>query len=158
MPKGPPLNVVHHVDLHRYLGKWYEIASYPQRLQKNCVATTAAYSLSSDGDIDVLNECHERKFDGPLRSSYGKAWVTDPQTNAKLKVRFFWPFSEDYWIIDLDESYSYAVVGKPSRDYLCILSRNPNMSHTNFQSVINKLRLMQYDITKLRRTIQPYPN
>jgi len=46
--------------------------------------------------------------------------VVDPKTNAKLKVRFFWPFSGDYWIIDLGENYEYAVVGHPKRTYLWI--------------------------------------
>ena len=51
----------------------------------------------------------------------------DKVTHAKLKVWFFWPFKGDYWIIDLDPDYQWAVVGVPSRKYLWILSRTPTL-------------------------------
>src|SRR6059058_3334665 len=55
----PPLRTVAHVDLSRYLGTWYEIASFPQRFQRGCTATKATYSLRADGDIDVMNQCRK---------------------------------------------------------------------------------------------------
>ncbi|MBE0711674.1 MAG: lipocalin family protein, partial [Candidatus Aminicenantes bacterium] len=88
-----PLEVVPFVDVQRYLGTWYEIATIPQRFQKGCVGVTAHYSLRSDGDIDVVNVCRKETLDGKERSVRGKAWIVDKKTNAKLKVRFFWPFS-----------------------------------------------------------------
>jgi len=122
------MDVVSDVDLERYTGKWYEIASFPQHFQRGCVASTATYTLRDDGRIDVLNECRDQSFDGELRQAEGIAWIVDPsQSRAKLKVQFFWPFSGDYWIIDLDPDYRYAVIGHPSREYLWILSRTPTM-------------------------------
>ena len=97
----PPLQVVPRVDLNRYLGTWYEIALFPQRFQEGCVATQATYTLLEDGRIGVLNQCRKGGFEGNLSTAKGKAWVVEKETNAKLKVRFFWPFSGDYWIIDL---------------------------------------------------------
>ena len=79
---------------------------------------------AGDGRVGVLNQCYKGSIDNPDSAS-GTAWVVDPATNAKLKVQFFWPFSGDYWIIDLDPGYEYAVVGHPSREYLWILSRSP---------------------------------
>ena len=46
-----PPTVVNAVDLNRYLGKWYEIASYPAWFQKECTGSTAEYSLLPDGKI-----------------------------------------------------------------------------------------------------------
>ena len=46
-----PLEVVDNVDLDRYLGTWYEIASYPAWFQKGCTGSTAEYSLLPDGRI-----------------------------------------------------------------------------------------------------------
>jgi apolipoprotein D and lipocalin family protein len=99
----PPLDVVDEVDLDRYLGRWYEIASFPQRFQRGCVASMATYTQRDDGRIGVVNECRDRSFDGELRRADGVAWVADEAgSRAKLKVQFFWPFRGDYWIIALD--------------------------------------------------------
>src|SRR5512136_648385 len=132
----PPLRVVPSVDLTRYVGTWYEIARFPHRFQEGCVGSRANYSLLEDGKVGVLNECYKSSFDGPLSSAKGKAWVVDKETNAKLKVSFFWPFSGDYWIIDLGPDYKYTVVGHPSRDYLWILSRTPKMEDSTYKTIL----------------------
>ena len=150
-----PLTTVPYVDIERYMGKWYEIASFPQRFQKNCTASTADYSLRSDGKVSVVNSCRDKIPSGPERVARGTARVVDKETNAKLKVTFFWPFSGDYWVIDLADDYSYAVVGHPSRTYLWILSRTPTMNEELYQSIL--LRLVnekEYDLSPLQRTIR----
>ena len=150
----PELEVVDSVDLNRYLGKWYEIASYPAWFQKGCVASTAEYSLLPDGKIRVVNRCHKDRLDGPLKESVGKAEVVDDQTHAKLKVWFFWPFKGNYWIIDLDDDYRWAVVGEPKRKYLWILSRTPTVDRTLYQNILARLPAKGYDPSKLRLTSQ----
>ena len=150
----PPLTVVDRVDLERYLGKWYEIASYPAWFQKGCTGSTAEYSLLPDGKIQVVNRCRKNGLDGPLKESKGKAEVADTATNAKLKVWFFWPFKGNYWIIDLNPDYQWAVVGEPSRKYLWILSRMPTMDETVYQEILGRLPQKGYDPARLHRTAQ----
>ncbi len=152
--QSPPPQVVEKVDLQRYLGVWYEIARYPNRFERDCVAATATYSLRDDGRIDVLNQCRLKTLDGKPKAARGKAWIVDPATNAKLKVSFFWPFSGDYWIIDLDENYRYAVVGHPERKYLWILSRTPQMDEETYTNILERLRTQGYDPAKLIRVPQ----
>ncbi len=118
------LEVVPHVDLERYLGKWYEIAHLPAKFQEGCNETTATYSLLKDGGISVLNTCRRN---GKVKTAKGKAKVVDKATGAKLKVTFFWPFYGDYWIIKLGMDYEYAMVGTPDLKYLWILSRTPRI-------------------------------
>lgn len=152
----PPLDVVSSVDLKRYMGTWYEIAHYPTSFQKGCMATKATYALLDDGRVDVLNECKRGTPDAEPSRAKGKAKVVDGETNAKLKVTFFWPFYGDYWIIDLGEDYGYAVVGHPSRKYLWILSRAPRMDEALYGRILERLKNEKgYDITKLVRTPQP---
>lgn len=152
----PPLEVVDEVDLDRYVGKWYEIASFPQRFQRGCVATTASYSRLEDGRIRVENECRDESFTGELRRVDGVAWVSDSSGSpAKLKVQFFWPFSGDYWIIDLDSEYRYAVIGHPSRNYLWILSRSPTMDRETYAAILSRIEAHGYDPERLRETAQP---
>jgi apolipoprotein D and lipocalin family protein len=149
----PPLQVVDHVDLNRYAGEWFEIARYPHGFQKGCVVSKATYSVD-DGGIEVVNECFEQAEAGPVRSVTGRARVIDETTNAKLKVTFFWPFYGDYWIIDLDDDYRYAVVGHPTRKYLWILSRTRQMEETLYQAILVRLKEQGYDTAKLIRTIR----
>lgn len=149
-----PLKTVNFVDLDRYTGQWYEIARYEHRFQKGCVGSKATYTVRDDGKITVVNECYEESFSGKLRSVKGKAWVVDKETNARLKVSFFWPFAGDYWIIDLGQNYEYAIVGHPSRKYLWILSRSPEMDEDVYQSILERLQKQEYDTAKLIRTEQ----
>ncbi|MBU1077800.1 MAG: lipocalin family protein [Spirochaetes bacterium] len=148
------LPVVDYVDLNRYIGKWYEIARYPNRFQKDCVATTATYSIREDGDIKVLNQCRKVTVDGELDTAEGKAWVVDKKTNAKLKVQFFWPFRGDYWIIMLDKNYKYSIVSDPDRKFLWILSRTPQMEQGTYNKIIKKLKSLGFDEKKLIKAPQ----
>lgn len=149
------LETVPYVDLQRYLGKWYEIASFPQSFQKGCTGTTATYSLRDDGLIKVVNECFKNSLNGPKDSAVGTAEVVDEKTNAKLKVWFFWPFKGDYWVIDLGRDYEYAVVGHPDRTYLWILSRTPRMDERTYEEILKRIEAKGYDLAPLRKTLQP---
>ena len=86
------LQTVPYVDLNKYAGKWYEIASYPQRFQKGCHCTTAEYTLSDKGYVIVENRCKRDSVNGKQSYIKGKAFVEKNSGNAKLKVQFFWPF------------------------------------------------------------------
>jgi apolipoprotein D and lipocalin family protein len=99
----------------------------------------------------VLNQCRKGPG-GEISSAKGKARVVDTETNAKLKVSFFWPFSGDYWIIDLGEKYDYAVIGHPTRKYLWILSRTPQMDENLYRQILLRLAKQSYDTGKLIRT------
>ncbi len=150
----PELRTVSHVDLDRYLGTWYDIASFPQRFQRGCTGTTATYTLRGDGQIDVLNRCKRGSLTGKESLAKGRARVVDRTTNAKLKVSFFRPFWGDYWIIDLGANYEYAVVGHPSRDYLWILGRTPTMDGPVYEGILGRLREQGYEVERLNRTQQ----
>lgn len=151
----PPLATAAHVDLARYSGTWFEIASFPQRFQAGCVASRAEYTPRPDGTIAVVNRCRDRTLDGPERSVTGTARVVDSATNAKLAVTFLWPFRGAYWIVDLDPDYRFAAVGHPSRDYLWILARTPTLDAVTYDGILARLRRQGYDTSRLRRTLQP---
>ncbi len=148
-----PLQSVAKVDLNRYLGRWYEIAKYPNRFERKCDRNvTATYALRPDGRISVVNTCTTR--DGKLNQAKGWAKVVDQKSGSRLKVTFFWPFFGDYWIIDLSPNYEYAVVGEPSRKYLWILSRTATMDDKLYGEITGRLAANGYDATKLERVRQ----
>ena len=144
----PELTTVPRVELTRYVGRWFEIAKYPNRFERDCDRDVKAlYTRLEDGSIEVENSCIQAN--GKPKVSKGKAKVADERTNAKLKVKFFWPFYGDYWVIDLDPQYRWAVVGEPHRKYLWILSRHPHMDAAEYASITSRLAAKGYDATKL---------
>jgi apolipoprotein D and lipocalin family protein len=155
--EDPPLQVAAHVDKKKYLGKWYEIARYPHSFEENCYAVTADYKLLENGSIQVTNRCREGSLEGELKEAVGTAYFVDSQTNAKLEVTFFWPFYGDYWIIDLDENYQYAVVSEPKRQYLWILSRTSTMNASLYDQLTAKLKKNGFDLSLLTKTPQNSP-
>jgi len=155
--KEPELTTVDSVELERYLGTWYEIASYPAWFQRDCTAVSAHYSLRDDGLLKVVNSCRKGSLDGKLKQSTGRAKVVDTDSNAKLKVSFFGPFWGKYWIIDLDPDYQWAVVGEPKRKYLWILSRTRSMDDEVYERILAGLPDKGYDSDGLNRTLQPDP-
>ncbi|MEY4930376.1 MAG: hypothetical protein RI909_1100 [Bacteroidota bacterium] len=152
--KSQPVQTVPFVDIKKYTGKWYEIASYPQRFQKGCHGTTAEYTWSEKGYVIVENRCNKGSLTGKQSYIKGKAFVEKNSGNAKLKVQFFWPFTGKYWIIDLADDYTYAVVSHPNKKYLWILGRTSKMEDATYQQILSRLKEKGFDLTQLERTEQ----
>jgi apolipoprotein D and lipocalin family protein len=144
------LTTIPNVDLQRYAGTWYELASYPQFFEKGCTNVKATYTAKK-GYIEVFNQSIKI---GKANNIKGKAFVVGNSGNAKLKVQFFWPFKGDYWIIDLADDYSWALVSNPTRKTLWILSRTPNMDETLYNSLIAKLVEKGFEKEKIVKMIQ----
>lgn len=154
-PARAPLTTVSDIDLDRYLGKWYEIASLPNWFQRGCVDTTATYSRIDASTISVVNECRAGSQSGKLRRVEGTAWPAgDGGDPAKLKVQFFWPIRGDYWVIALDDRYRWAIVGHPQRNYLWILSREPVLESTLYRQLLRRAAEQGFDVSQVQRTAQ----
>jgi len=161
-PLQAPPETVAFVDVEKYMGLWYEIASYPQFFNQGLVGTTAEYTLLDDGRVEVFNRGFQDDFSGPESNITGYATVKDTTTNAKLDVRF--PsvlgglIPGPYWIIDLDDvDYTYAVVSDPLRSTLFILSRTPTVDQTFLDDLIADLAARGFDPDKLNMTPQQSP-
>lgn len=148
--KREPLPVVPFVDLERYAGRWYEIARLPNRFQRRCESDVlATYTRRDNGKITVVNEC--RREDGTSQAITGTAWQPEPP-QGRLKVRFFWPFAGDYYIIDLHPEYRWALVGEPQRDYLWVLAREPHMEDDTLTHILETAAGHGFQIGKIIRT------
>jgi apolipoprotein D and lipocalin family protein len=150
------LKTVGHVDITKYAGTWFEIAKFPLRFEDGLVGITATYTPLPNGKVGVLNQGYLGDFNGKIKTAKGKAWVVDTKTNAKLKVSLFWPFSADYWILELGKDYEYAVVGEKSRRFLWILSRTSQMDESLFNGIIERMKAEGFDVTRLEKTQQRY--
>ena len=142
--------VVKTLDLDRYLGTWYEIARYDHRFERGLVGVTANYSMRDDGKIKVINSGYKDSLTGKYSEATGKAKIPDPVNEpAKLRVSFFWNFYGDYFVLELEENYKWAIIGSRSDKYLWILSRTPQMDNTEYEECLDKLRKRGYDVSKL---------
>lgn len=147
--------VVKELDLQRYLGTWYEIARYNHRFERGLVGVTANYSIRGDGKIKVINSGYKNGLDGKFSKATGKAYIPDLEREpAKLKVSFFWNFYGDYFVLDLDEDYQWAVIGSSSDKYLWILSRVPQLEPDIYDELIEKIKQRGYNVTKLIKVDQ----
>jgi len=155
-----PVKTISSLDVPRYLGTWYEIAKYPNWFQKKCVSNTkAVYSARADGTLKVLNSC--KTAGGEISEAEGTARQIGAKDSPKLEVRFapawlsFIPLVwGDYWVIDLDPQYQVAVVSDPSREYLWILSRTPQLDKKVYEDVLQRIQNQQFDVRKLEITAQ----
>lgn len=138
--------VVDSINLAEYAGKWFEIARLPNRFERKLKCTTATYTLRRDGKVTVLNEGYYIADPSRKSSARGIAWVPDQKEPAKLKVQFFWPFTGDYWIMELDKNYRYALIGEPSFKYLWILAREKTMDESLYKRLLQKAIENGYDV------------
>jgi len=155
---GANPTVVESLDVERYMGLWYAIASIPTTFERQCAdGTTAEYTLLDNGKIEVVNTCFTEE--GEPDRAVGRAWIPDPEEPTKLKVSFvrflgFWFFPGAYWVIDLDPEYRFAVVGHPSYRYAWILSRTPRLDQETMDGIIERLEAQGYDYGTFRRIDQ----
>ncbi|MFT4173849.1 MAG: lipocalin family protein [Rhodocyclaceae bacterium] len=149
-----PLMPVVGFDVNRYAGKWYEIVRLPNRFQRQCASdVTAEYAARPDGLITVVNRC--RTDEGKMDEARGVAEVVEPGI-GQLDVTFVprwlsWlPFTKgDYWVLELDPAYRYALVGTPGRDYLWVLSREPKLPSEILERLLARAREDGFDLSKL---------
>lgn len=160
-PASVPLQAIAALDLPRYMGRWHELARYPNRFQRQCTgATTADYSLLPEGVVQVVNRCG--LADGRIDEAVGRARPVGDAGTARLQVRFapawlawlpqVWG---DYWVVDLDPGYQVSIVSEPQREFLWVLSRTPEVDEATWQRIDARLRALGFDPSRLLRAGRP---
>ena len=140
-------STVKELDIQRYMGKWYEIARYNHSFEKGMTHVYTEYSLLDNGKIRVVNRGMK---DGKPKEVIGKGKQPHPiEYPGRLKVSFFLWFYADYYILELDKDYQYALVGSSSDNYLWILSRTPEMQKAQLDGLLQKIIQRGYDVSKL---------
>ena len=152
-----PLATVSSVDLDRYVGRWYEIARFPNRFQKDCTGpATADYAMQPNGRVQVTNRCP--LADGKTDEALGEARRLGDPGSPKLEVRFAPAWLSwlplvwgNYWVIDLDPEYTLAAVSEPKREYLWVLARQPQVDTASWDALMVRLRAQGFDLSKLQK-------
>jgi apolipoprotein D and lipocalin family protein len=153
----PEMPTVSHVDLPRFMGRWYVIAAIPTRLERGAYNPVENYALAADGTIDTTFTYRKNAFDGPLKTYTPRGFVQDRQSNARWGMRFVWPVKADYRIIYLSDDYTRTVIGRQKRDYVWIMARTPQIPDQEYQQLVRFVESQGYDITRLQMMPQRWP-
>jgi apolipoprotein D and lipocalin family protein len=146
IPKGAV--ALTHFDPEKYLGRWYEIARFDYKFEKDMDNVTATYSQNTNGSIRVDNKGYNY-VKKEWKESIGEARFVKDKTQANLKVSFFKPFWAGYNVIDIDEDYQYALVAGNSLKYLWILSRTKEIPESIRQRFLQKAKRVGYNTDEL---------
>lgn len=150
-PTMPPLRTVPQVDLPRFMGDWYVIAHIPTIAEKGAYNAIESYRLNEDGTIAATFTFNQDAMDGKVKKYSMKGFVANTATNAEWEMQFAWPIKADYKIVYLDENYQETIIARDQRDYVWILARSPNLSATDFDALLTRVRNIGYEINLLRR-------
>ena len=61
-----------------------------------------------------------------------------------------------FLIIDLDDNYQFTVIGYPSRKYVWIMAREPELSDEVYEGILSNLAEVGYDISQINKILQQW--
>ncbi len=154
-----PIALAENVDLARFMGDWYVIASIPTRIERDAYDAIESYRLAADGTIETTFTFRDGGFEGKPKRYTPRGFVRAGTGNAVWSMQFVWPFKADYRIAYLDAGYTLTVIGRDQRDYVWIMAREPAILEADYRRMLAFLELQGYDTTRLRKVPQrPHPS
>lgn len=143
------MKAVKDLDLDRFMGDWHVIANIPTFIEKNTRNNLESYRLSDDGNVDITFSVTTQ--DNERKQYHAKGFVLDQDQPSRWKVQFFWPLKFPFYVIELDEEYSYTVIGLPSRKYVWIMAREPHLDETIYQDILVRLADIGYNVNNIQK-------
>ncbi|MGV4792027.1 lipocalin family protein [Rhizobium sp. F40D2] len=138
------------VERGHYSGTWLEIGRTPMFLTDGCVAGYSTYRPGkSPNEISVEDGCRVETPKGRLKTVRGTGTIQDfGTTRAKMRVRYPFLITFDYWILYKSPDRSWFISANPSMKDLWIYSRNVP-SKAKLRRMIRKASQLGYDVRKL---------
>jgi apolipoprotein D and lipocalin family protein len=153
-----PLRTVERVDLERFMGDWYVIASIPTFLEREAYNAVESYELEAERRVATTFRFNDGGFDGPLKVYRPTGFVRDDPSNAIWGMQFIWPIKADFRVMYLDAGYTQTVIGRNKRDYVWIMARTPQIPEADYRHIVQLIAQQGYDISGLRRVPQRAPH
>lgn len=145
----PPLSIEPRVDLARFMGDWYVIASIPTALERGAHNAVESYRLDADGTIATTFTFRDGAFDGEVKTYNPRGFVRDTTSNAVWGMRFIWPIKADYRIVHVSPDYQRTIIGREKRDNVWIMARTPQISDADYADLRARVAREGYDPEKL---------
>jgi len=149
-----PIHTVERVDIERFMGDWYVVASIPTFIETDAYNAVESYKLAGDGTIETTFRFNKGSFDGPLKTYTPRGFIADKQSKAVWGMQFIWPFKAEYRIVYLDPEYAVTVIGRTKRDYVWIMARQPRIPDEEYARLMAFLAEQGYDVRRIRKVPQ----
>jgi apolipoprotein D and lipocalin family protein len=153
----PPIQPVAHVDLPRFMGSWYVIASIPTRVERDAYNAIETYTLQSDGEVATTFRFNDGASAAPVKTIRSVGIVKANTGNAVWGIQLFWPLKAQYIVAYVSRDYGETIVARDARDYAWIMTRTPAVSEEEYAALVDKVRRLGYDVEKIRRVPQRPP-
>ena len=151
----PPQPTVPHVEIPKFMGRWYVIANIPTPFEKGAHNAIETYVWNEAKDrIDIDFRYNKDSFDGAEKKYPQKGFIYNQATKSEWRVQPFWPLKFAYLIVHLADDYSDTIIGVPDRGYVWIMAREPKISDARYAELVEKVRSFGYDIGKLQKVPQ----
>jgi apolipoprotein D and lipocalin family protein len=150
----PPMPTVPSVDLDRFMGDWYVIASIPTIFEKDIYNAVETYERLGPNKIQTTFAFHKGGFDGERKEMRPVGFVEDDGSNALWGMQFIWPIKADYRIVYLDADYEQTIIGRQKRDYVWIMARKPTLTDDEYAALVAEVERLGYDIDELEKVPQ----
>ena len=151
-----PMRTVEKVDLDRFMGDWYVIASIPTVFEKNIYNAIERYDRVGPKKIQTTFSYYKQGGDGEKHEMKPVGFVEDDGSNAIWGMQFIWPFKADYRVVYLDDQYRVTVIGREKRDYVWIMAREPSINDEEYQRIVAHVKSLGYDISQLKTVPQKW--
>ena len=153
----PPMKTVEYVNLDRFMGDWYVIANIPTFIEKGAFNAVETYRPGKNGTIETTFRFRKGGFDGPVKKYEPTGYIQDTKSNALWGMQFIWPIKADYRITYIDQNYNNVLIARKARDYVWLMSRQPEMSDKDYQRFTGMISELGYDVAELERIPQQWP-
>ena len=132
------------VDFTSIQGVWFDIAHFRHELQDDCRDTASLYRYDDEAPerMEFIFEC--RWPDDLWYTTLGE--ITRHSDDSKLlAVEFSNSLINrnvdlQFWVLDVDENYTWMVTGSPEQNWLWIMSRFQTLDEDILQGILNRLR------------------
>lgn len=150
----PPITTATYVDIDRFMGDWYVIGNLPTFIEKEAYNAVESYTLAEPGVVATTFTFNKGGFDGELKTYNPTGFIYDDPSNAVWGMRFIWPIKADYRIVYIDHDYQHTIIGRNKRDYVWIMSRDPQMDDATYDRLLKMAGDEGYDTSLVRRVPQ----
>lgn len=141
------------LDLNKFSGKWYVLASIPSSFDKNWFNITETFTLKENGNVEIYTT-YTKKGETEIQDSKSTGFPYKENKNTEWEVQFVWPFTSGYLVEELGPDYSYAVIGHPQKLYLYIMTRTGKIDKALYGEILMRYAKKGYEINDLNVVIQ----
>ena len=145
-----PMPAVEQLDLERFMGDWFVVASIPTYFEKDAYNPVERYSLNADGSVKTVFSYNKGDIAGPSKSMNAIGFIPDSEKPSIWEMQFVWPVRADYRVVYLSPDYEFTIVGRTKRDYLWIMSRQHPVPEDEFSLLMKRAAELGYSLDKVR--------